>query len=933
MSCLSKSIHTLLLTACVSNHLEAETSARKPLGETFENSARSRWDQKPVFESKLLDDAEHPETWTHDDLGTMSFTTERAKDGKQSVRLESKTKGDKPTKDNRPWGYCSAVRSVSNEDWSKWNRLSLWIYPDLPGHKTISAYIHVMTGGKSGSRDNVILKGGQWNHVTTEFESLPRSAVTGVAIRCRLSGNEPGTSDTFTYDIDHLELQRVIPDHYQGWSCAPGKIAFSHTGYAIGSPKSALASDLVESKFNVVDATSGKVVLSKPVNTVTTYRGTFQTMDFSELDQPGTYFLQAGERKTGSFRIDNEIWLEPIEKALNWLYVQRIGFAVPGVHDAGSLDWRAKNGDKSVSIAGGWYDAGDLSQALYNTAEATFIMFQLAERLQRDHQNPALVKQLTAEATWGLDWLLKTTLHDGLRPLWGVQGWWTNGIVGDNDDLRAGMGRSTSKFMVAAAAEAVAYRMLKESDPAHAAASLKTAEEDWGFAIENSAKDLARDETCEAASEIVIASIELFKTTGNRKYADKALELAPQLVESQERNFIPGTEAGICGFLYGTPKKERILHSVFGSGAHEHAQLIALTRLCEAFPDDARWMDWYSAVAMYGDLHKKIVGNTAPYNMLPSGLYQKEEYQKTWESARSRMQQQILAAQPLGSDYVVRAFPANDGHFGQLHLQLSQAKGVALGAQLRGDLGAAQLAAQQLEWTLGRNPFSRSFMYGEGYDYTPQYSPMCGNIVGALPTGLQSFGIKDEPYWPVGENKPSPNEQWIQTISRFIYLAGDLLGPAQMSGSSTSTVQVRNEITGAVSNVQPDSKGGFHTTLPQGNYVITADKLDHHVVALPNSSYRLDPDLDFTVTATTDSKDRATISLTANGKGSHTFSIRTSNLATEDETKTINLQPGIPQHITWAGTVTSKNSPWFAVVVPDGDIARRKEALPAPSSE
>jgi hypothetical protein len=260
---------------------------------------------------------------------------------------------------------------------------------------------------------------------------------------------------------------------------------------------------------------------------------------------------------------------------------------------------------------------------------------------------------------------------------------------------------------------------------------------------------------------------------------------------------------------------------------------------------------------------------------------------------------------------------------------LSQAKGVALGARLRGDLGAAHLAAQQLEWTLGRNPFSRSFMYGEGYDYTPQYSPMCGNIVGALPTGLQSFGIEDQPYWPIGENKPSPNEQWIQTISRFIYLAGDLLGPAEVSGRATSTVQVRNEVSGAVSNVQPDAEGGFHTTLSQGSYVITADKLEHHLVALPNTIYHLDPDLDFTVAATEDANGEVTVNLTANGNGSHTFALRTSNLAASDETKTISIQPGTPQRITWTGTISSKNSPWFAVVVPDGDIVRRKEAVKA----
>ena len=75
--------------------LTGSAGPQLPLPETVENTARYRWENKSVLESRLLDDAENPATWLHDDLGEMSFSTERAKDGEQSVRLHLKTKGGK----------------------------------------------------------------------------------------------------------------------------------------------------------------------------------------------------------------------------------------------------------------------------------------------------------------------------------------------------------------------------------------------------------------------------------------------------------------------------------------------------------------------------------------------------------------------------------------------------------------------------------------------------------------------------------------------------------------------------------------------------------------------------------------------------------------------------------------------------------------------
>jgi hypothetical protein len=379
------SIAVLGMCACV---LVAHGAAQLPLPETVENSARYRWENKPVLESRLLDDAETTTNWLHDDLGEMSFSTERAKDGSQSVRLQSPTKGGAATKDHRSWGYCSAIRKVGGEDWSRWNRVSLWIYPDLPGHKNVSVYLDVYNNGdatgKGGARarDNILLKNQQWNHVVSEIEYLPRTNVMSVVIRARLHGNEPGASETMTYYVDQLELQRVAPDQNSGWNVAPGSIAFSHTGYPVGSPKSALASDLAAKDFKVINADTKKTVLAKSVESVSNpVTGKFQVMDFSEVRVPGTYYIEAGDRKTRTFRIDDNVWSGSLAKAINFFYTERCGFAVPGVHDVCHMDWIAYNGEQKVSVNGGWHDAGDLSQGLYNTAEATRSMFELAERL------------------------------------------------------------------------------------------------------------------------------------------------------------------------------------------------------------------------------------------------------------------------------------------------------------------------------------------------------------------------------------------------------------------------------------------------------------------------------------------------------------------------------------------------------------------------
>ena len=82
------------------------------------------------------------------------------------------------------------------------------------------------------------------------------------------------------------------------------------------------------------------------------------------------------------------------------------------------------------------------------------------------------------------------------------------------------------------------------------------------------------------------------------------------------------------------------------------------------------------------------------------------------------------------------------------------------------DREAMDLVQMQLEWTLGRNPFSSSLMYGVGYNFAPNFVYCTRNIAGALPVGMDSFH-DDRPFWN-GTAHATAHEIWIEPVSRFL---------------------------------------------------------------------------------------------------------------------------------------------------------------------
>ncbi len=924
--------------ALASSVLPAEEAARRPLPVAFEETTTYRWLRKPVLESRLLDDMESTANWVLRGKGEMTLSAERARDGGQSLRLRTRAK-DEAGKMGRAWGAASVTRKIPGEDWTHFNRISFWVYPDLPGFHTVAMLVLLQNEGKekvpaTWGREGlnyINVQNRRWNHVVWEIPNLARDKVTGVVLQYTKNGHEPEAEGTVALDFDHLTLERIEADHFEGWNVAPGRISFSHSGYQPGLRKTALASGVKATEFQLIRQDTGEALLTKPVRQVKSPIGGFQELDFSEVRQPGVYTLRAGDAETRPFRIGADSWRNSILKGLNFYYVERCGKEMPGSHRVCHRDWQAVHGEQKIIINGGWHDAGDLTQHIMNTGESTYALFALAERLRAGAQDPELCAFVLEEAKWGLDWVLKTSFGDGFRAAFSAQAYWTDGVVGTADDVVAEARNMPYENFVAAAAEAIAARVLRDSEPALAAHSLKMARDDWRFAVEGMSQEHSRGSLggrIEVLSTGILASIDLLRFTGDEQYGSRALAMGEELLQSQQRSFLPGLTTPITGFFYTGPSKERILH--YEHPGHEQGPMVALAALCDAFPNHRDWMRWYSAVVLHTDYYmKRMAAYTEPYRMLPAGVFREDDHLHAREAYRDSYRRQVLNGIEIGKGHRLRLFPVWFERRGNAGTGLSQTKAVSAAAHLRGDLALASLAQDQLQWLVGRNPFVQSLMYGEGYDYPPQYTVMSGDMAGALPVGIQTRGDSDVPYWPAA-NCYNYKEVWVQPVARWMYIMADLHGPAVVTGRVAADGKpVLFRDAAAVYEADPDPASGiFRAVLPGGRYTVSHAGNSERIVVLPGATNALDlaHALDLNAAKETRSGGHVTLRVTAEGSGRHRLSVRANNLTfSEPPDRHVTLTPGAAQTLVWRGKVSREDTPWVAVIIPNGDVAQKQE--------
>jgi hypothetical protein len=288
---------------------------------------------------------------------------------------------------------------------------------------------------------------------------------------------------------------------------------------------------------------------------------------------------------------------------------------------------------------------------------------------------------------------------------------------------------------------------------------------------------------------------------------------------------------------------------------------------------------------------------------------------------------------PLGGDYYLRRYPVWFQFRGNSSVLLSEAKALSAAAQLRGDITDEDLAQQQAQWIVGRNPFSASIMYGEGYDWTPLYSVRSGQMVGALPVGIETKGAADKPYWP-DEICWTYKEVWTQPVGEWIWLMRDLSGPAVVRGvvdpGSTGTVKLVNESNNDVTSAPVARDGTFRAALAQGRYLIERKNARTSVTALAGGAYETDlrsgHAVEFTASSRPGNNGDVEISAVIEGAGKHTVTLRTDNLGVADaEVVPVDLGSHGKREVTWHAHVTDATTPWVAVLLKDGSLSGHAE--------
>lgn len=756
-----------------------------PLEPDMNHALVTKWAQKDVLDTKLIEDMEGLRKWeVKMGPADISYTDERSMDGGQSLRYHVSLLDTAHINSMRsPWGSfsgsqggeaCVSLAFDEPQDWSAYNRLSLWVYihPSANPHVNLAFDLVDAVNPEEtltpGREMNVVLKQGCWQNVLWEIDYMKRDSIVRFELWHTLTGYDRQMGEQYvTVDFDRLELQRVEVDHYSGWDIPAGQFAYSHIGYQPDDNKVAITRPGDDTHFTLTDE-KGREVFRGEQQLQTVKGNSFAVLDFSAFRGEGMYSICYGDARTEPFPISADVWLNPMFAALNFYYCQRCGYEVPGIHSVCHQDCRGFYEDEERVMNGGWHDAGDLSQGFWRTADGCLALMKCVQALGTLPVKQATLRnRLAEEAAWGVDWLLKTRFHDGRHISWITQRIYSDNQQGTADDVVVPATHVAWETLQGIAVFLMAADVLPEwvsSMDGRQKKLEQAAVTDWEqvWPTLRSSESVSLLEAAWGA----IASSQLYRHFGKEEYKEAAMMFGSCLLTCQEQQPIEGTD--ITGFFYTDTRRQTLQH--YFHEAFEEVPVMAFATLCHTFPGAGEKEQWLNAVSLYSNhFLKPGCELSAPYHLVPNGVYRRADMgQPSATEAPNYSLLQYEAGTQLNDEYAMRTFPIwqNYSFHGSTNCQLSASWALAEASALLNDSEGMALVQQQLEWVMGRNPFGQSLMYGVGYNYCPQFVYCTQNIVGALPVGIDSYQ-HDEPFWH-SSAYATFKEIWIEPVSRFL---------------------------------------------------------------------------------------------------------------------------------------------------------------------
>lgn len=697
-----------------------------------------------------------------------------------------RAKGSPDDPDYATYGNFSIDIPLAADISGKYNRISFMVYPDCEGMGVVNINL-----GVGGISHLINLRNRQWNRCFLEVDPAILGSVRHISISSTARGRDLTYGQDAIYHIDSLRLEKVArPYKESGWVPDTGIISYSTSGYSIGYEKTAIAAaGYSDSRiFRIVDERGRTTYRGRPEE-VESSIGKYTVLDFTALDKAGEYAIEFAGMRTPYFRIGTDVWKNSQWKVLNFIFCQRCGHNVAGIHSTCHTDLYSEHDGVRIPYCGGWHDAGDLSQQTLQTADVTFALFETYNRLK--DSDPLMAARMKEEGRWGLEFILKNRFGDGYRASSMGLLHWLDGIVGSKDDITTVRVQNLpfDNFLYSGY-EAYSALTLKDSDPKMYDYLVKVAQEDYAFAMEKYRKDgyagfiQPYEHTYNTSESQFMATVswaasQLYLLTGKQEYALQAAEYIRYVIDCQQTE--PLGNGQIKGFFYRDLSKKSIVHYIHQS--REQFYMMALEVLCRTQPGHPDRRRWEYSMESYAGYLKAINGYTSPYNMIPSGVYHIDEPADTEAfyalhlfppaDAHERYEAQVIKGVNIADGFYLKRFPVWFNIFnGNNAVILATAKAAAICGNHLNDPVLKQIALDQMYWIAGRNPFNQSMIYGEGANYPALDSFSSGDIVGAIPVGIKTVGDEDVPCWPQVTNA-CYKEVWVTSAGKWLSLLSE----------------------------------------------------------------------------------------------------------------------------------------------------------------
>ncbi len=749
------------------------------------NSGMARWLKKKPTISRSLPLAEDFHSLTFTGPGTASIDQANTISGKGSILLETPTSLAVKNPTNRSYGAAEVIRPLKGENLSAYNRFSVWVYGEGAGFYSFfigctlyNGGKHIMpTPGRFEGQHFVNVYPGKWQRIIWEIPDLYRDSVTGLGVNIMLTGSPKGAAEKMKLYVDDMRIEQVEAENTRGFNLRKNAIAYSNSGYALNANKQALIQNAQENSFQVLN-NKNQVVFSGKGQRLDSG---FVQLDFSSFNTPGYYTLKAGDRTTKPFPIGNDAFLATAWHTLNFFYAERCGYDQPGIHGPCHLDAVCVHPDgRKLNVSGGWHDAADVTQGVGNTSRGGMAMLELA-RTVKDKQ-PELYKRLLEEARWGLDWTLQTRFGDGYRDGGLIMGIWSDNITGTKDDMSGKATNNPADNFIAAAFCANAAPFYYGSDSIFSDLCRKAAIEDFDFADEKLNAAITEKNEVDLHAQATVSAMCLYRLTKDKKYLDRAVQYARVVMAGQQLTRRTDWSIPLHGFFYESGKKTRILE--YFHRTDEQLMVEGLAMLLTDEPANADAPRWRTACQAYGDYLKDIAKTIPPYGILPAAVYElnnadfsgiyHEGDKSVGMPSMEEYNAQVKNGIHLGGNFYLRRFPVAYQFRGFHAVLMGKAKAALILADLLDDKKLRAIGTRQLEYIVGFNPFASSTIYGDGYNYLPLYGGYAGDVVGAVPVGIETFENDDEPYMPMQVNA-TYKEIWTFSTASVLWICAKLL--------------------------------------------------------------------------------------------------------------------------------------------------------------